>query len=56
MLNEYFAVFTLNGNLKLVEKLLDSHELEMELYAKNLDEAKVLFKAHKKFLKAEGLI
>ena len=56
MLNEYFAVFTLNGNFKLVENLLDSHELEIVFYCKSLEEAKAEFKAHKKFLKAEGLL
>lgn len=55
-MKEFYVVFTLGGNLKLVDKLLDSHELEIELYANTLDEAKALFKEHKKFLKAEGLL
>lgn len=55
-LNEYYAVFTLSGELKLVEKLRDSHELEIEIYAYDLDDAKEQFKAHKKFLESEGLM
>lgn len=55
-LNEYYAVFTLSGELKLVEKLRDSHELEIEIYAYDLEGAKEQFKAHKKFLESEGLM
>lgn len=55
-MTEYYAVFTLTGNLKLVTEVLDSHELEIEFYAQSLADAKAQFAAHKKFLKSEGLI
>lgn len=55
-LNEYYIVFTLSGELKLVEKLRDSHELELEVYAYDLEGAREQFKAHKAFLKSEDLL
>lgn len=55
-MKEYYVVFTLEGNLKLVDQLRDSHELEIELYAESLADAKKQFTEHKKFLKSEGLI
>ena len=55
-LNEYFVVFTLSGALKLVTAMRDDYELEIEIYAKDLADAKKQFAAHKKFLKSEELI
>ena len=40
MINEYFAVFTLNGTLKLMNKALDTHGEDMLFYTNSLEEAK----------------
>lgn len=54
-----FAIIeTLNGNmiLKPIEKVRELDNIEIELYADSLEDAKLQFKQHKKELREAGLI
>lgn len=52
----YYAVFTLSGNFALVDNLLDSHDLELEIYAENKEHAREQFTEHKNSLKKAGFL
>ena len=57
-MKEYTIIITLNSNLVLKEasKVKETDEIEIEIYAETLEDAKKQFKAHKAELKKAGLI